>query len=96
MGELTQVVRDLTGAGDDFVMTSEFLEKNMELIEQAANGDTKAINLLGVATAKATVSAMEFSQEFADAMNKAAQEAGIDSPFEHLSRDFETNKSIVE
>lgn len=96
MGELTQVVRDLTGAGDDFVMTSEFLEENMELIEQAANGDEKAINMLGVATAKATVSAMEFSQEFADAMNKAAQEAGIDSPFEHLSRDFETNKSIVE
>jgi hypothetical protein len=33
MGELTQVVRDLTGAGDDFVMTSEFLKDNMKLIE---------------------------------------------------------------
>lgn len=96
MADLTDTVRDLVGAGEDFTMTSEFMKENMELIEAAANGDEKAINMLGVATAKASVSAMEFSQEFADAMNKAAQEAGIDSPFEHLSRDFETNKSIVE
>lgn len=96
MAGLTDTVRDLVGAGEDFVLTSEFVEENMELIEAAANGDEKAINMLGVATAKASVSAMEFSQEFADAMAKASRESGVDSPFEHLSRSFEENKAIVQ
>jgi hypothetical protein len=96
MAELTDTVRDLVGAGEDFTMTSKFVEDNMALIEAAASGDEKAINQLGVATAKASVEAMEFSQEFADAMAEAANASGIDSPFENLTNDFLTNKEIVQ
>jgi hypothetical protein len=62
LSELTDSVRELVGAGDDFVLTSDFVATNMTLIEEAASGSEKAINALGVATAKAAISQLQMDE----------------------------------
>lgn len=59
LSDLTDILRDLTGASEDFVATSEFVEKNMSDIEAAAEGDEDAINRLGISTFQEELKGME-------------------------------------
>ena len=58
--ELTEIIGELIGAGEDFELPPSFFEapENMALIEKAAKGDINAINALGVAAAKAEIGMM--------------------------------------
>lgn len=49
--ELSDAVSDLVGWYDDLSLSSEFVEKNMELIEQASSGNVDAIIRLSAAVA---------------------------------------------
>ena len=62
--ELTDIIGELVGAGKDFELPPSFFESadNMELIEKAAQGDIKAINVLGIAVAKAGIEMMQWSE----------------------------------
>ena len=52
--ELEDAVKDLVGAATDLELPQEFFDKaeNLELLKQAAEGSTHAINLLGLEVAK--------------------------------------------
>jgi hypothetical protein len=86
MTELTSVVRDLVGAGDEFNLTADFVTTNMQLIEDAASGNVKAINQLGVATAKAAVANLQFNESFSQ-----LESADTNNPFAEFTNDFTTN-----
>jgi hypothetical protein len=50
--ELSDAVGDLVGWYDDLSLSSEFVSKNMKLIDKAAAGDVNAIIQLGAEVAK--------------------------------------------
>ena len=61
----TKAIADLIGASEDLELPADFFDEgigNMELLDKAAQGDIKAINLLGIAVAEAQVSMMSFVQ----------------------------------
>ena len=66
MAELSSVIKDLTGVSDDWNVSAEFIAENMELIQQAADKDTKAIERLGVRLAKSQIQNMTFSAASVD------------------------------
>ena len=86
VADLTDTLRDLTGASDDFEIPDGFLdsEENLKLIEQAATGSQEAINQLGVALAYASVDVMTFNEELAKSLG-----SNIDAS------QFENYKNIV-
>ena len=62
--EMRKVLKDLAGIVDDNFIPDDFFEIEgvMDLMDQAAQGDAKSINLLGTALAKAAVGGKEFSE----------------------------------
>jgi hypothetical protein len=92
-------VRNLTGATDDFDISSEFVQANLTKIEAAAKGDIKAINELGVALAESHVNSLTedklasetiMKHGITDSEDKTIVAAG--SEFAHT---FDENKKTV-
>lgn len=57
--EMSSCVADLVGAEEDLKLSGDFIENNMDLIEEAAKGSEDAINRLGIEVAKFKIEAME-------------------------------------
>ena len=94
--DLTKTIADLTGASEDLELPDEFFDSadNLELINQAAQGSTDAINQLGIAVAKTTVDLMEindaeknFTMTYGD-----NEDEGI---LPEYIRNFQNNKEII-
>lgn len=66
--DLSDAVTDIVGWYEDLNLSSEFVEKNMELIEGAAEGNTTAILQLGAAVAETAVQEAELNQATYDAV----------------------------
>lgn len=67
--EATTAIADLVGASEDLELPEDFFDEgtgNLELLEKAANGDTLAINQLGIAVANAQISMMQFQEGMTD------------------------------
>lgn len=58
---LTDTIKDLVGATGDLELPDDFFEseENLQLIEEAANGSTDAINRLGLITAQAALDTLD-------------------------------------
>ena len=59
----TKTIADLIGASEDLELPADFFEseENMALLERAAEGDAKAIDLLGISVAQSQVAMMKWS-----------------------------------
>ena len=66
--KVTDAIRDLVNASDEFELPVGFLDsaEHLSLLEQAAQGSQKAINLLGIELADASVSALEYNEIIAN------------------------------
>ena len=62
--EMRSVLKDLAGITDDNFIPDDFfdVQSNLDLMEEAAKGDVKAINLLGTSLAKAAVEGKSFAE----------------------------------
>jgi hypothetical protein len=67
---VTDSVKELVGAEGDFVLPDGWLDApgNMELLGKAAEGDIDAINELGFSIADATVSLLQYNNEWREAI----------------------------
>lgn len=95
--DATEALADLTGSLDAASIPADFLDstteegaKHLELLGKAAQGDTDAINQLGVALGEATVQAMEFDEQM---VKNAINSDLLDSAFNLDS--FNTYKAEV-
>lgn len=77
--ETKKALADLVGATDASKISNDLLNrstkegrKNLALMDKAAQGDQKAINLLGLSVGKSTVKAMKFNQSIADMTKTSA------------------------
>ena len=70
------------------------IKENLDLIEEAARGDIRAINALGVATAGAAVSALEMS-DFLKSIYENADPDTDPIGANNLLDNFEANKEKV-
>lgn len=63
--DLTKTIAKLVGASENLELPDDFFdsEKNLKLIEKAANGSEQAIEELGVVVGKATIDLMELANE---------------------------------
>ena len=94
--KLTKVVKELVGATGDFELPDDFfdLKENLDLIDKAAEGDIKAINELGVATASAAIDAMEMSEALKSYYSNL--DASVDPIGDNtILENFEINKQKV-
>lgn len=94
--DLTKTIADLTGASEDLELPDEFFDSadNLELINQAAQGSTDAINQLGIAVAKTTVDLMEIN----DAEKNLTMTYGDNEDegiLPEYIRNFQNNKEII-
>lgn len=94
--DLTKTIADLTGASEDLELPDEFFDSadNLELINQAAQGSTDAINQLGIAVAKTTVDLMEIN----DAEKNLTMTYGDNEDegiLPEYIRNFQDNKEII-
>ena len=64
--DLSDSVADIVGWYKELNLSSKFVEKNMDLIEQAASGDTTAILELGAAVAQAEIAEAELNTTIKD------------------------------
>ena len=97
LNEATDALADLTGTADAASIPMDFLDstteegaKHLDWMEQAAQGNEKAINQLGVALGAASVEAMEFNESMA---NNAISSGLLDEAFDLSS--FENYKAEV-
>ena len=81
--ELSDSVGDIVGWYKDLNLNSKFVEKNMDLIEKAANGDTTAILELGAAVAQAEIAESELNTTMAE----GAMADGGENAFQKWSND---------
>lgn len=94
--DLTKTIADLTGASEDLELPDEFFDSadNLELINQAAQGSTDAINQLGIAVAKTTIDLMEIN----DAEKNLTMTYGDNEDegiLPEYIRNFQDNKEII-
>lgn len=92
---VTDAVKDLVGATDDFELPKGFLDspENMELLEKAAEGSQDAINQLGIMMASASVDAAVMNEAIVDAAVASGQfDLGN---FSTATEAFESYKSQV-
>lgn len=68
LADVSDAVQDLVGWYDDLNLDSKFVEKNMQLIDKAAEGDVTAILALGAAVASYTVEQAELNTTLAEGL----------------------------
>ena len=66
LADLSDAVQDLVGWYEDLNLDSKFVEKNMDLIEKAADGDVTAIMRLGAEVATFSVAQAQLNNTLAD------------------------------
>lgn len=97
--ETTAAIADLVGASSDLELPEEFFnDKNYKLIDKAIQGDSKAIDTLGLEVAKAQTKALEFNDAIAQAVASANDGEGLFAnfdPTEDLKEQFDAAKTIV-
>lgn len=97
--ETTAAIADLVGASSDLELPEEFFnDKNYKLLDKAIQGDSKAIDTLGLEVAKAQTEALEFNDAIAQAAASANDGEGLFSNFdstEDLKEQFNAAKTIV-
>ena len=81
--DLSDSVGDIVGWYKELNLSSKFVEKNMDLIEQAASGDTTAILELGAAVAQAEIAESELNTTMAE----GAMADGSENAFQKWSND---------
>lgn len=94
--DVTDAIKDLVGAADNLELPDEFFnDKNMALLEKAAEGDIDAINQLGAAVAGATVEAMEFNGALASLAQSTWVENGLEVDITLDHAQFDADKALV-
>lgn len=97
--ETTAAIADLVGASSDLELPEEFFnDKNYKLLDKAIQGDSKAIDTLGLEVAKAQTETLEFNDAMAQAVASANDGEGLFSnfdPTEDLKEQFDAAKTIV-
>lgn len=99
LNEATDALADLTGTADAATIPVDFLDsstksgaQHLKWMEEAAKGNEQAINQLGVALGAASVEAMEFN----DQMAQAAIDSGLlKMPFEEAKNSFDSWQNEV-
>lgn len=86
--DLSDAVTEIVGWYEDLNLTSEFVEENMDLIGEAAEGNSTAILQLGAAVAETAVKEAELNQATYDAVGPYTSQAqvvnGTANAFEQL------------
>lgn len=86
--DLSDAVTEIVGWYEDLNLTSEFVEENMDLIGEAAEGNSTAILQLGAAVAETAVREAELNQATYDAVGPYTSQAqvvnGTANAFEQL------------
>lgn len=95
MQEATAAIANLVGASDDLDLSNEFFEsaQNLEDIALAADGDTEAINRLGIAVGKDLVEAMEAVSKEASGLDFS--DINAEQAYTNMVNEFNDAKSIV-
>ena len=97
--EVTEAIKNLVGAVGDFELPKGFLESedNLKLLEGAAKGVQKDIDLLGISVAKSAVEMSEFSKEVfqAELASQELSESEQVAFADQFAENFETNKETV-
>lgn len=98
--ELRTVLKDLTGVLDEDFIPKDFFDapEVMELMDKAAQGDAKSINLLGTALAKASIEAKNFAEGMSVSLSEAIKQNAIDpsmNPFDFAENAFDYYKNNV-
>ena len=95
VAELTKSFKDLIGVTEDFQLPDDFFEseKIMGLLDQAAAGSTKAIDLLGIEAAKASVGMLQFDAALANSMMQAG--VNWNEVLADPMKGFQENKNAV-
>ena len=79
--ECTKVIADLVGASEDLELPADFFDsaKNMDLLSQAAEGSTKAINELGLIIANAQIQMLSFQEGMQNAEHELIDQTQFDT-----------------
>ena len=97
--ETTAAIADLVGASSDLELPEEFFnDKNYKLIDKAIQGDSKAIDTLGLEVAKAQTKALEFNEAMAQVAKEGIDGASLFSDnfkLDDLEGSFDAAKTIV-
>lgn len=92
LGDISDAVQDLIDWYGDLSLDSKFVEDNMEIIEKAAKGDTKAILALGAEISKYTVQQAELNSTLAEGKLRD----GSDNAFQKYIQSLEDGISAAE
>lgn len=97
--EVTEAIKNLVGAVEDFELPKGFLESedNLKLLDGAAKGVQKDIDLLGVSVAKSAIEMSEFSKEVfqAELASQELSESDQVAFADKFAENFEANKQTV-
>ena len=97
--ETTAAIADLVGASSGLELPEEFFnDKNYKLLDKAIQGDSKAIDTLGLEVAKAQTKALDFNDVMAQAAASANDGKGLFSDnfkLDDLEGSFDAAKTIV-
>lgn len=94
--ECTAAIADLVGASQDLELPDDFFNTdNMALLEAAIDGDTDAINRLGIAVAAAQVEMLDFNESFADLVMQTMADNGLEIDITLDSTQFDADKALV-
>lgn len=98
--DLSDAVTEIVGWYEDLNLTSEFVEENMDLIGEAAEGNSTAILQLGAAVAETAVKEAELNQATYDAYGPATSNIqvinGEANAFEQLWAKMEYGTTAAE
>lgn len=98
--DLSDAVTEIVGWYEDLNLTSEFVEENMDLIGEAAEGNSTAILQLGAAVAETQVKEADLDQSMVSSANwwQARREtlSGTANAFEQLWQSMATGTTMAE
>ena len=98
--DLSDAVTEIVGWYEDLNLTSEFVEENMDLIGEAAEGNSTAILQLGAAVAETQVKEADLDQSMVSSANwwQARRETlnGTANAFEQLWQSMATGTTMAE
>lgn len=98
--DLSDAVTEIVGWYEDLNLTSEFVEENMDLIGEAAEGNSTAILQLGAAVAETQIKEADLDQSMVSSANwwQARREtlSGTANAFEQLWQSMATGTTMAE